>query len=239
MNFLYVASESFNSRAKVLHDSLVKHHPYSEIVRITPPNTGVIGQYLPNMARDRLIETKIMLDDTNEDVCVIGADCELFKSISLPMSYDLTIVPHVKKPLKDRNYMRQLYMTGHANADLMIFKNSDQSREILDWLIDVTEDGMKDGAFYEQTWLSATPFIFDNVGVIRHPGYNVGYWEANHVKWEYKDGRYLVNNFPVVMMQYSGYLKGEPERMSRHSTETCKDPIALQLYKDYDRRITS
>ena len=241
MIFLYYASDSFASRAKVLTDSIKKYHPNDTIVHVKP-ESGPLGTYLPGMAKARLETALRLLESGNESVIIIGADCELFAPIDEKhyddfYNNDIWIVPHVKSPLPNRNYMSQIYNTGHANADFIAIKNCLNSQHILKWLISVTQDTTKPGEFYEQTWLSSLPFLFDRVGIIRHGGYNVGYWDINQ-NFEKTNKGYRIWGHPLVMFQYSGYVKGEPEKMSKHSQELAANQTIIDFYKEYDRRIT-
>lgn len=238
MIFLYYASDSFASRAKVLTDSITKYHPEATICHVKPDN-GSLGEYLPGMAKKRL-EKALQFVEMGNTVLIIGADCELFAPIDEIWhcnAIDCAIVPHVKSPLINRQYMSQIYQTGHANADFMYFSDSENSKNILKWLISVTEDGFKDGAFYEQTWLSSLPFLFDNVGIIRNAGYNVGYWDINHIDFRHTDKGYTVNGEPLVLFQFSGYEKNKSLEMSRHSKETAKNSMIYDFYKAYDQKI--
>lgn len=238
MIFLYATSETFLSRAKVLSDSIEKYHPNDLVVRLDLGN-GPLGEYIPNLARRRLEAALQTLEMTNDDVTIIGADCELFKPIdeAVASNADFVIVPHVKEPLKNRKYMSQIYQTGHANADFILIRNNENGKNILKWLISVTEDGMIDGCFYEQTWLSAVPFLFNRVRILKFKGYNVGYWDVNHIDLKKINDEYYIGNEPLVLFQYSGYVKGEPKKMSRHSKEECTNSIALEIYENYDRKI--
>jgi len=228
MIFLYFASDSFSSRAKVLTDSITKYHPEASICHVKP-NDGPLGQYIGGMAKARLQKALDLLEAGHDQVIIIGADCELFdrlREFKLAQMPDVTIVPHIKSPIPDRNYMAQIYNTGHANADLICFQNTKNSKRILEWLISVTEDGHTPGAFYEQTWLSSLPFLFGNVRIVRDPSYNVGYWDVNY---------FGVDN--LTMFQYSGYEKGKPEQMSRHSKGPAATQEIVDFYKRYDDRI--
>ena len=230
MTFLYFASDSFSSRAKVLTDSITKHHPEATIIHVKPniaPDGS--GYYLLGMAKKRLQKALELLEQGHDQVIIIGADCELFdrlRELRLVQMPDVTIVPHVKSPLPDRQYMAQIYNTGHANADLIAFQNTENSKATLRWLISVTEDGHTPGAFYEQTWLSSLPFLFGNVRIIRDKSYNVGYWDVN---------QFGVDN--LTMFQYSGYEKGKPELMSRYSKEPAATQEIVDFYRAYDERI--
>lgn len=233
MTFLYYASDSFASRAKVLTDSIAKFHPYAKIVHINP-GSFPMGQYIQGMAKKRLISALKLLDAGHDAVTIIGADCELFAPLSELTSIvypeDIILVPHIVSPISNRDYMAQLYVTGHANADLMCFQNTPNAKNALRWLISVTEGNEPNkGIFYEQTWLSALPFLFKRVAIIHDPGYNVGYWT-------FMEQQILPK---LTMVQYSGYEKGKPHRMSKYYGGPDAVGHVLSLYQNYDERITS
>lgn len=255
MTFLYYASDSFASRAKVLVDSIKKFHPESKIVHIKPKN-GPVGTYLPGMAKERLQKALELLEQGEKSVVIIGADCELFGRLE-DIEYefknkveydpftneelsDIILVPHVIQPVADRMRMAQFYRTGHANADLMAFRNTENAKNCLRWLIAVTEDEDRpNGIFYEQTWLSSVPFLFSKVYIIRNPGYNVAYFNILERDFQYKDDKpYVWKYLPVKMVQYSGYVKGKPEKMSKYCSVNVTGDI-LKLFKEYDERIES
>jgi len=242
LTFLYYASDSFVSRAKVLTDSIQKFHPDSNISYVNP-GPKPIGKYIHGMAKERLRKALELLEKGHECVVVIGADCELFGPLNEITkgtdSYkDVLLVPHVKRPIKNRGFMAQLYRSGHANADLMVFKNSNNSKEILKWMISVTESECNtEGIFYEQTWLSALPFLFGGVGIIHNEGYNVGYWDLEENKISNKDGLWFIGDHPIVFFQYSGYLKGSPEKASRYFKYNVTGDT-LEFFKNYEKRIT-
>lgn len=242
MTFLYYASNSFADRAKVLVDSINKYHPGSKIVHINPETKLSPGNYIPGMAKDRLIKTLELLEAGEPFVVVVGADCEFFNSVKEDVmhtlkTYDIILVPHVHKPTEKRSMMAQFYRTGHANADYMVFKNTDNVKECLRWMISVTEGEDKNNViFYEQTWLSATPFLFEKVYIERSPAYNVAYFNILDRDFKYIDDVPFVGHLPVKMVQYSGYVKEKPEKMSKYSGTNVTGDI-LTLFKRYDERI--
>lgn len=242
LTFLYYASDSFASRAKVLHESIQKFYPESTIVHVNPESTKLIGSYIDGMAKNRLKSTLRLLEANACDaVLVLGADCELFSRLpeleEKIETNDVILVPHVFDPHPWRHLMAEIYKSGHANADVMCFKNSEQSKKILNWMISVTEgNDINNGSFYEQTWLSSLPFIFDGVHIMRHPGYNVGYWDANHREIRKMPDGWETHGAPFRLVQYSGYMKGNPHRMSRYSREIAKGDV-VELFEAYDRRI--
>lgn len=247
MTFLYYASDSFASRAKVLTDSIKKFHPNANIVRVKPKTKIQPGSYIPGMAKERLQKALEILEAGEKSVIIIGADCELFGPMhefnyfdSLWSDVDILLVPHVVEPVGDRARMAQFYQTGHANADLIGFRNTDNAKDCLKWLISVTEgEDLKNGIFYEQTWLSSVPFLFPKVDIIRSPGYNVAYFNIFQRDFKMIDGvPFTRRDWPVTMVQYSGYVKGKPERMSKYYSGPDVTGDILKLFKEYDDRIS-
>lgn len=250
--FVYYASDSFESRVKILEDSLKKHHSWCKRIRIRPDTNIPVGQYIPGMAKERLQKALETLEGTNaRAVIVIGADCELFDRLYevenlIRDGKDIILVPHVISPVQDRNLMARIYQCGHANADFMVFNNTENAKNALKWMISVTAGHDPGGGiFYEQTWLSSLPFLFPNIHILRHPGYNVGYWDANYRNITFQkslnlldpeSGYWYANGERIKMVQYSGFIEGQPEKMSKYSTETCSGEV-LNLFNRYDARI--
>lgn len=245
MNFITFASESYKSRADLLVESLHKYHPDNRIDRHDLTFNG--NGYVPNLARRRLQVALQHLQSGWDHIVIIGADCVLYSRMTELASYlkhnDAIIVPHAINPVDDRNYMAQIYRTGHANADLMAFRNTENAKNMLKWLISVTEGNEPErGIFYEQTWLSSLPFLFEGVRILRHPGYNVGYWDIDdrwlvHSEKTWKVADYVGNFFPVRMVQFSGYEKGNAHRMSKYYSGPDVTGDVLKLFQEYDSQI--
>lgn len=242
--FLYYASNSFQSRAKVLHESIKQFHPDSDIVSCNPDSLSnhKVGEYIPGMAKQRLRSALSILESGEDVVCVLGADCVLYhrmdKVLNRIHNYDAMIVPHMVTPIPDTKFMAEVYTVGSANADMMVFKNTENGKNILKWLISVTEGHDKEkGIFYEQTWLSQIPYIFDNVHILRDPEYNVGYWDLAYRNLNIRNGKFFIDSTPLVMAQFSGYVKGLPHLGSKYCSKLFLGDN-LKLFKDYDDRIT-
>lgn len=243
--FLTFYSNSFKSRAQVLLNSLNQYHPNDKVFAFELNNPTEIGSYVQGLAKMRIAKMIEILEQ-NKDIdklVLLGADCELFDSIDhlnlMLDRYDCVITPHVTSPLPNDNQsptMFQIYQTGHANADVFAIRNNENGISILKWL---SEQDMKDdkqnGIFYEQTWMSALPFIFDRVGIIRNEGYNVAYFNIIERELNKENDKYYVGNFPLVIAQYSGYVKGKPEIMAKYQTRHKELPeVVLEFFKRYD-----
>lgn len=236
--FIVAYTEGFRKRARVCLDSVRKHHPSAKLEELVIENPEFEkGGYVKGLARLRLIKAREALLRNEGPVVVIGADCVFYDSIdrllrvSKRCQYSVSITPHVLKPLPTDELlpnMQGVYKTGHANADFIIFYPNKGAMEIIDWLLSVPmENRIEDGIFYEQNWLSALPFLFDGVDIIRHPGYNVAYFNA-HEERDLED---------VVFVQYSGYIEGNPAMMSKHNERFRATGKLLELFKEYEEAI--
>jgi hypothetical protein len=78
-------------------------------------------------------------------------------------------------------------------------------------------DNPAEGFFVDQNWLNLVPLFFKSVKVVRHPGYNVAYWNMHERELSVIDGRFFINEtHPLVFFHYSGYNYLEPKSISRH-----------------------
>lgn len=244
--YLVFSTKSFHSRAKVCVDSIEKFSdPDDEIIWHEADESIPVNQYVDGLPLTRLQAALEQLEAGAECVISLGADCVFYGSIKRDIegwrSFNpygeepqIMLCPHVLKPLPVDSYFpsqQGLYRTGHANADFVVFYNSENTKNILRWLINQPMvDKPAAGIFYEQTWLSALPFMFPGIGVIQDPGYNVAYFN-------YHENRDLSR---LKFIQFSGYVKGQPEAMSRYQTRWpagCEGAL-LEYYKEYDRMIT-
>lgn len=241
MTFILASSPAYLPRAKVTIASIQKHHPKAKIQLITLNSEKTPGSYVEGLAKLRLQAAYDTLKKNQDDnVIIIGADCVLYDPLpaeytSMSELYSIVLTPHVLVPPITKG--AQLYKTGHANADLIGLSHS--SIPILEWLLEQEMvDKSNEGIFYEQTWLSALPFINDNIHVCRDPGVNVAYFNLHERDLFNFRGMYFVNGeHPLVMAQFSGYELGHPETASKYYSGPALTGDALKLFKEYDEVI--
>lgn len=230
INFFVASSQEFMPRTKVCLDSIKKFHPDSKIYFENYEGTKQ-GSYLDGFAKFR-IQKLIELLEKDDDIIMLGADCVLYNDNlkhNKNFNYDMILYPHrITPPAKEKG--AQFYMTGHANADIVHVRKG--ALPILKWLV---EQDMKaatsQGIFYEQTWLSAVPFLFRNVKIMPDEYTNIAYFNI--------DERFDVfKNNKVCMIQYSGYVEGRPEILSKYySGPSITSGPVYDKYKEYDDNV--
>jgi hypothetical protein len=152
----------------------------------------------------------------NEDqVIYLDADTQVFGPFSEVenslLSHSIIVTPHLIQPVQDFTYFfgeMALLNSGIFNTGFIGLKRSEEAMEFLDWWCDRLDyycytDPVR-GLYNEQKWLDLAPVFFEKVFNLRHPGYNVAYWNIFERNISKTTGNYLVNNTPLRFFHYSG-----------------------------------
>lgn len=154
---------------------------------------------------------------------------------------DVMLTPHITTPYTDLGHPdeRELMICGVYNLGYIALKRSDQTEALVAWWQRKLErDCVVDfarGLFTDQKWMDFAPCLCDRVEIVRHPGWNVAYWNlpARHVAAG--SAGWTVNGESLVFFHFSGY---DPDGavFSRHQDryELARLPAAVaQLASDY------
>lgn len=94
--------------------------------------------------------------------------------------------------------------------------------------------------FVDQRWADLFPSFIEGTTVLRHPGYNVAYWnlaQRSLSLTRHTDGqlRWSVNGAPLRFFHFSGSVLRQPLMFSRHSTQFTlgQDDNLDRLYHYY------
>ncbi len=131
---------------------------------------------------------------------------------------DIVLTPHITSPIYDGHSPSEqgILNAGLYNLGFIALKRSQQAFDFLRWwsfrLTDQCRIDFCNGIFVDQLWVNFVPLFHENVGILRHPGYNMAYWNL-HERRIGKDN--LVNErYELVFFHYSGY--GFDTRISKH-----------------------
>jgi hypothetical protein len=88
---------------------------------------------------------------------------------------------------------------------------------------------------YEQRWLDLVPALFEDVEIVRDPGYNVGHWSLPDHVIEATRAGVLVDGAPCRLFRFSGYVPEEPGQVTRYSRRPAMGEIgdAALLFERY------
>jgi hypothetical protein len=97
---------------------------------------------------------------------------------------------------------------GIYNLGFVGVRNDDSGRSFSNWweqrLRDYCFENLAEGIFVDQKWCDLVPALFDNVVIIRDPGYNVASWNLSNRKLLINnEGEILVNGVPLRFYHFT------------------------------------
>lgn len=97
---------------------------------------------------------------------------------------------------------------GVFNLGFLAVRNDTEAQRFASWwtdrLTDWCHDRLDMGVFVDQKWCNLIPCFFDNVKVVRDPGYNVASWNLSQRKISIdKNGAMLVNGEPLRFYHFT------------------------------------
>lgn len=128
--------------------------------------------------------------------------------------YAIVMTPHQTEPAAraDRqtildNEISSL-MHGAYNLGFIALSNVPEGQRFANWWKDRLQDWCHDrkdiGVFVDQKWCDLVPCFFDDVKVLRDPGYNVASWNlAGRTMHFDGDGRALINGTPLRFFHFT------------------------------------
>jgi hypothetical protein len=254
LNFLIHSSPAYEPRAEILINSITKHHPNAgQRFHLVDDKTSY-GNYIPSLLKTRFEDALMWLEMGFDNIIICGADIELYSPLTeiqilLDEHNDIILTPHVNVP-NDR--MPDIHLTGMINSDFIVFRNTENSKKALRWLISQPmHDNKHHGIFFDQVWVSMLPFLFNKVHILRHPGYNVAWWNIEQRALRYSssgsyfnkdkiEGKYTVvqdyTEYPLRFFHFSGFIENSLPKISKYSSIIAVDDV-LKICTEYKEKL--
>lgn len=127
-----------------------------------------------------------------ERVLYIDPDIALFAPLihveELLETRAVVLTPHLLAPERTRDGVvdNEISCLKHGvyNLGFVAVRNCPDGRRFADWwaarLREFCHDDIPNGLFTDQRWCDLAPALFDNVAVLRDPGYNVASWNLDN-----------------------------------------------------------
>lgn len=163
-----------------------------------------------------------------DQVMYIDPDIRLYKRLTdvnalLDEGTDIVLTPHLLAPITDDGKPSELDIrrAGTYNFGFCAVRTTENSGRFVKWWQGKLEReciiDMDRGIFVDQSWIDLVPGLFERVSILRHPGYNVAYWNLAQRKVEPgRFNRWTVNGEPLMFFHYSGLNPLNPEPFSKH-----------------------
>jgi len=184
-----------------------------------------------------------------DKVIYFDPDIQLFSDgeplLEILEDSEVVLTPHLSDFLDDDRHPSDLSIlqSGTYNLGFIALKRSAATEKLLGWwekklLRDCVVD-IPRGLFTDQKWIDLVPGIFERTSIVRHPGWNVAYWNLKHRHVEERNGRFLVNGQQLFFFHFSGF-DAQHKTISKHQNRFELDdlaPAARKLFQIYVRNI--
>ncbi len=192
-----------------------------------------------------------LLERGHREVLYIDPDICLYQALSevntlLQDGASIVLTPHLLAPVTDASEPGELAirMVGAYNLGFCAVSNQETTRQFLKWwqgkLARDCVNDIPNGVFVDQSWIDLVPGLFAQVAILRHPGYNVAYWNLAQRPLSRSGDSWHVNGQPLVFFHFSGLDPRQPHGLSKYQTRYTLDsvgPQARQLVLEYCERV--
>jgi glycosyltransferase involved in cell wall biosynthesis len=152
------------------------------------------------------------------------------------------IAPHLTAPLTDdkRPDEQTFLRVGTYNLGFIALGPHPDRRALIDWWAAKLERlayvDLEAGLFTDQKWIDLVPGLFPDVTILRHPGYDLAYWNLAHRPVTTgPDGAVLADGRPIAFVHFSGVDIRNPGAFSIHQNRYDAEGIGglRDLYGRY------
>ena len=170
------------------------------------------------------------------EACYLDPDIRLFapmqEAFAALAQASCVLTPHMMKPLQDGKEPSDLAImkAGVYNLGFLALRDDRDIADFLAWWSDRCavhcRVDIAANMFTDQRWMDLAPAFIEKHVILRHPGYNVAYWNLAHRRVERQaDGELEVDGQPLVFYHFSGIDVGDPDVFSRHQNRFASDEL--------------
>jgi hypothetical protein len=177
-------------------------------------------------------------------IIYLDPDITVFNSFisleNLLQEYDVLLTPHILKPIDNDDLLptEKLFLKyGIYNLGFLALKNCKNSISLIKWWENKTQYlcyiQPSKGIFVDQLWLNHAPVFFDNVHIVKYPGWNLGPW--NYHERELTGEKTLIINDNLLFIHFSDFnfdnIFITKKGYNRYNIES--NPFLKKYYIDY------
>jgi hypothetical protein len=187
-----------------------------------------------------------MLDSGCESAIYLDADIFVYRGLAPVFEAfagnSIALTPHITGSLPDDDRLPRditILRAGAFNLGFIGVRNTPDARRFLDWwAARASRYGYVDplrGWGGDQKWCDMVPGLFDDVAILKNPGYNVAYWNLPSRPLSRVDGKWFAGGEPLAFFHFSGFDPKHPGVLSKFQDriDPSDDPLLSQLLADY------
>lgn len=182
----------------------------------------------------------------------LDPDIQVFKKLNevesaISEGASCILTPHLLQPLKDKGQPSDIDIlsSGTFNLGFAAFSKTKEAKDFISWWAKTLETqcliDTESGLFVDQKFVDFAPSFIGNTKILRHPGYNVAYWNLANRNVRKQSNGWFVGDTNLVFFHFSGVNPSDNSVISKHqnrfSRENCGDTKLLidQYLNNLDR----
>ena len=166
-----------------------------------------------------LLEREDAVVYLDPDILVLRPFAEVQQALG---SAGVVLTPHTLGPIP-RDGLRPseegILNTGVFNLGFVGLRASDDAAGLLGWWGERVSEACRidyaDGLFFDQKWIDLVPAYYPSTVILRHPGYNVAYWNLHERPLRALNGSFFAGGEPLVFFHFSGFDPARPATLSK------------------------
>ena len=204
--------------------------------------TAVKGPYLRYLA-DQGIEKIVYIDP---DIAILNSLEPIEEWLD---EYGILLTPHLlnytdnPQSIQDNEIMGTMRHGTFNLGFLAINSTNTDGRRFVDWwadrLLSYCYADYDRGLFTDQKWVDLAPSFFEELLIIRDPGYDVASWNLDCRELGFNDrGQLMVNgSYPLRFYHFTGYDSGAGLNVVTSLTSGGANPVVNELWDWYIRQL--
>lgn len=204
--------------------------------------TAVKGPYLRYLA-DQGIEKIVYIDP---DIAILNSLEPIEEWLD---EYGILLTPHLlnytdnPQSIQDNEIMGTMRHGTFNLGFLAINCTNTDGRRFVDWwadrLLSYCYADYDRGLFTDQKWVDLAPSFFEELLIIRDPGYDVASWNLDCRELGFNDrGQLMVNgSYPLRFYHFTGYDSGAGLNVVTSLTSGGANPVVNELWDWYIRQL--
>jgi GT2 family glycosyltransferase/glycosyltransferase involved in cell wall biosynthesis len=188
--------------------------------------------------------------DRGETVVYLDSDVRVFAPFDgltgALAEHPFLLTPHLLEPLPDDGHEPSelgILLAGSFNLGFVAVCPATESDALLAWWSERLRTGSRldptHAMVFDQRWMDLTPGLFDCVGLLRDPGWNVGYWRAATSQFEQRESQVIVDGQPLRCFHFTGFELERPERLSKYDNRISleSEPVLAEMCTQFAQRL--
>lgn len=176
-----------------------------------------------------------------QESLVVG---ELTPVLDLLGQRSIVLTPHLLEPLCGKEGAGRelnILQSGVYNVGFLGVSATPTARAFLAWwgerLFEHCRHDVPRGIHFEQRWLDLVPAFFDDVEVVRDPGFNVAHWNLPERKVAVSGDGVTVDGRLGRFFRFSGFDPERPDAVTRYNDRLNMSNVggAAEIFRRYVR----